>query len=143
METAVLEKQPVRVEQLRMPLIPRPRKELTRHDSLPEFTRYKDDGCTISESCFTCPLPRCRYEEPGGLRAVLNQTRDSQILFLRSKGVGVDVIADKFGVSRRTVFRVIGSARMTTRRNNRRNQTDRTPIPIRSQALPRKEAHCA
>ena len=51
------------VEQLMMPAsLPKSR---GRHDSLPEYARYRDDGCDISESCLTCPLPRCRYEEPG------------------------------------------------------------------------------
>jgi len=116
---------------------PKPRR---RNDSLPEFTRYRDDGCNISESCFTCPLPRCRYEEPGGLRALLNEARDREILDLRSRGVSVEHIADRFGVSRRTVFRVLG-ARPTVRR---REEDDFAPIPIRRNAEEtRREAHCA
>jgi hypothetical protein len=144
MQTTVFsEKQMIQVEQLRLPLVRRPKGGTGRHDSLPEFTRYKDDGCEVSESCFDCPLPRCRYEEPGGLRAVLNETRDRQILLLRSKGLGVDDLAGRFGVSRRTVFRIIGTAKTTTR--NETIERDRTPIPIRPQQQQdvRKEAHCA
>lgn len=145
MQTTVFSEKPaIQVEQLQLPLIRRPKGGRGRHDSLPEFTRYRDDGCDISESCFECPLPRCRYEEPGGLRAVLNETRDRQILFLRSKGLGVDDIATRFGVSRRTVFRVIGSAKAAER--NEKIERDRTPIPIRPQQQQedtRKEAHCA
>ena len=116
---------------------PKPR---LRHDSLPENTRYRDDGCDISESCFTCPLPRCRYEEPGGLRALLNEQRDRQIIQLRLKGVPVDALADHFGVSRRTVFRVIGSARTNGR--FRRLEAP-APIPIRPQVALQEEANCA
>lgn len=117
---------------------PKPR---VRHDALPEFTRYRDDGCDISESCFTCPLPRCRYEEPGGLRSLLNEQRDQQIIQLRLKGVPVDALADHFGISRRTVFRVIGSTRAEAR--PRRLEAP-APIPIRNEAaLQQKEAHCA
>ena len=142
MYTAVISEEQAKVEQLTMPLAPRPQKPRRRHDSLPEFTRYRDDGCSISESCFTCPLPRCRYEEPGGLRAVLNETRDRQILLMRSQGAGVDELAVRFGISRRTVFRVIGEAKAAAR--NRKIERDRTPIPIRPlEATPRKEAHCA
>ncbi len=37
-----------------------------RIDALPEHTRYNDNGCDLYPSCLRCPLPRCRYEEPGG-----------------------------------------------------------------------------
>jgi hypothetical protein len=105
---------------------PKPR----RGDNLPENTRYRDDGCNISESCFSCPLPRCRYEEPGGLRALLNESRDREILQLRLKGMPVEELADRFGISRRTIFRVIGTTRMPARA---RPMYDTTPIPIRSE----------
>jgi hypothetical protein len=113
-----------------------------RADALPEFTRYRDDGCDVNPSCLTCPLPRCRYEEPGGLRALLNEARDLEIVALRARGVSVAELAGRFGVSRRTVFRVLGSRA-------------RQPIPIRPSArsteteepavseLTRREAHCA
>jgi hypothetical protein len=78
-----------------------------RSDSLPEQTGYRDDGCDIHPHCLTCPLPRCRYEEPGGLKAMLNGIRDRHIVSLRSKGQSVEDIADQFGVSRRTIFRIL------------------------------------
>ena len=111
-----------------------------RADALPEFTRYRDDGCDVSASCFNCPLPRCRYEEPGGLRAILNAQRDEKMLQLRLKGMGVEELADRFQVSRRTVFRVL-NARPDSRRPNRR-QDEFEPIPIRDLS-PRREANCA
>ncbi len=115
---------------------PRPR---MRFDALPENTRYRDDGCDIGASCLDCPLPRCRYEEPGGLRGVLNQHRDNQMIQLRLTGMSVEELASRFGVSRRTVFRIIGAkARPAGRPGVECNE----PIPIRSQML-RKEANCA
>ena len=78
-----------------------------RADALPEYTRYRDDGCDIHPQCLTCPLPRCRYEEPGGLKAMLNGIRDRQIVSLRTRGIPVEEIADRFGVSRRTIFRIL------------------------------------
>ncbi len=62
-----------------------------RGDTLPEYTRYRDHGCDVHPMCLTCPLPRCRYEEPGGLRALLNEYRDQQIVELRLQGGPVDV----------------------------------------------------
>ena len=78
-----------------------------RTDALPEYTHYADDGCDIHPHCLTCPLPRCRYEEPGGLRALLNAYRDQQILALRRQGLPADAIAQRFHLSRRTVFRIL------------------------------------
>ncbi len=124
-----------RSEQLKLPMrgADKPR---VRSDALPEFTRYRDSGCDVSTSCLTCPLPRCRYEEPGGLRALLNKTRDEQIATQRATGVPVAELATRFGVSRRTVFRVLGNKA-------------RQPIPIRqidqapTNGQARREAHCA
>jgi DNA-binding NarL/FixJ family response regulator len=78
-----------------------------RGDMLPERTRYQDDGCEIHPECLTCPLPRCRYDEPGGLNGMLTRMRDREVVRLRAKGAPVEEIADVFGVSRRTVFRIL------------------------------------
>jgi hypothetical protein len=88
-----------------------------RSDALPEHLDYRDDGCDLFPSCLSCPLPRCRYDVPGGVRAMLNQERDHQIRVLREDvGLSVDDIADRFQVSRRTVFRALS---LPTRRSER------------------------
>jgi hypothetical protein len=51
----------------------------SRGDALPEHLEYRDTGCSVSSSCLGCPLPRCRYDMPGGARAILNQARDAEI----------------------------------------------------------------
>ncbi len=81
-----------------------------RSDALPEEINYRDDGCDVHSRCLTCPLPRCRYDEPGGLRAMLNTYRDQQIVALRREGGAVEQIAERHGLSRRTVFRILSSA---------------------------------
>lgn len=80
-----------------------------RRDALPEEIRYRDDGCDIHPQCLTCPLPRCRYDEPGGLRGLLNAYRDQQIVALRGDGAPVDQIAERYSLSRRTVFRILST----------------------------------
>lgn len=80
-----------------------------RRDALPEEIRYRDDGCDMHSQCLTCPLPRCRYDEPGGLRGMLNAYRDQQIVALRGDGAPVDQIADRYSLSRRTVFRILST----------------------------------
>ena len=83
-----------------------------RDDALPEHTRYRDRGCDLFASCLACPLPHCRYDVPGGARAMLNRVRDQEIRRLRTDaGLPVDEIAARFGLSRRTVFRVLQRAR--------------------------------
>jgi hypothetical protein len=82
-----------------------------RRDALPEHTSYADTGCDIHANCLTCPLVRCRYDEPGGARKLLSDERDRTILDLRRQGRPISAIAARFGVSRRTVFRVLAHSR--------------------------------
>jgi hypothetical protein len=82
-----------------------------RRDALPEHTRYADTGCDVHPSCLTCPLVRCRYDEPGGARRIFSEERDRAIVRLQRERVPVNVIARRFGISRRTVFRVVARAR--------------------------------
>ena len=90
-----------------------------REDALPEHLQYRDDGCDLFAACLDCPLPRCRYDVPGGARAMLNRYRDDEIRRMREDTeLGVDDIAERFRVSRRTVFRVLqqGSQQQALRR---------------------------
>ncbi|MCS7276923.1 MAG: helix-turn-helix domain-containing protein [Dehalococcoidia bacterium] len=86
-----------------------------REDALPEHTEYRDTGCDIHPSCLSCPLPRCRYDEPGGIRALLGARRDRQIVALRRQGLTIEELSRRFGVSRRTVFRALEKARAQDR----------------------------
>ena len=77
-------------------------------DALPEHQEYRDEGCDLFASCLACPLQRCRYDVPGGVRALLNRERDHQIRVMReTSSLCVDEIAARFRVSRRTVFRAL------------------------------------
>lgn len=87
--------------------LPRPK----RVDALPEYIDYQDTGCDLYPSCLNCPLPRCRYDSPGGARAMLRVGRDAAIVAGYRRGKGVDELARMFAVSRRTVFRVLRAAR--------------------------------
>ena len=78
---------------------------LVQERQLPENATYRDDGCDIHPSCLSCPLPVCRYDIPGGKRAVLNLYRDQMIATLR-RDYTVPVVAGLMGVSARTVVRV-------------------------------------
>jgi len=79
-----------------------------RIDALPEYVDYEDRGCDLYPSCLRCPLPKCRYEEPGGAAAMLRGGRDASIVRLAERdGMSVDRLAEMFGLSRRTIFRVL------------------------------------
>jgi predicted DNA-binding protein (UPF0251 family) len=61
-------------------------------------------------------LPRCRYEEPGGAAAMIRTGRDASILRLADQqGMSVDRLAEMFGLSRRTIFRVLRAGGRSSR----------------------------
>jgi len=77
-------------------------------DPLPDYFNYSDEGCALSPSCLECPLPRCRHDEqPGGVRAA-TRLRDRALLQRRAlSGSSVAELAASFGISKRTVQRII------------------------------------
>ena len=78
-----------------------------RSDTLPENTRYKDDGCDASLACLKSPLSLCKYDDPGWLQRENRRTRDDEIFRLRSQQVSVAEISKRFGISTRTVHRIV------------------------------------
>ncbi|MBI2885731.1 MAG: GntR family transcriptional regulator [Chloroflexi bacterium] len=94
-------------------------------DRLPEHVHYQDTGCTVAPSCLHCPLERCIYDEPLGDPGAHQETRDAEI-FRRyqetAAGSGrrlpdIRSLAAHFGVSRRTIHRVV--QRMRRRQQSR------------------------
>ena len=82
-----------------------------RSDALPEHLAYQDGGCDLSPECLRCPLERCRYDEPGGARRIVRAPRDEALRRRRGEGVAIKALASEFGLSRRTVFRVLARGR--------------------------------
>jgi hypothetical protein len=78
-----------------------------RSDTLPENTRYKDEGCDASLTCLECPLSLCKYDDPGWLQRESRRTRDDEIFRLRSRKTTVAEISKCFGISTRTVHRIV------------------------------------
>ena len=78
----------------------------TRSDALPEGADWRDDGCNYHPSCLSCPFPVCvKHELPQGMLSLKRRARNAQIIALR--GAPVDEIAERFGLSPRSVFRVL------------------------------------
>jgi len=77
-------------------------------DLPPEYCHYRDEGCDLADSCLSCPLPRCVYDEPGGKQRWLKRRRAREMARLFStKGHGIKELALMFGVSQRTVQRAL------------------------------------
>lgn len=80
-------------------------------DRLPDYFDYCDKGCALSPSCLECPLPRCRYDEQAGGTRAATRLRDKELLRQRTlASKNVAELAKSFGVSKRTVQRIIRRA---------------------------------
>ena len=77
-------------------------------DLLPEYCRYRDDGCEFADSCLNCPFPECIYAQPGGRQRWLKRLRDKEVLRLfTAQGKGAKELGLMFGVSQRTIQRIL------------------------------------
>ena len=77
-------------------------------DELPEHHDYSlDDGCSYHPHCLTCPLPVCRFDSRGGLRAAENVGRREEVRRLRAQRLKLQDIADRMGISLATVRRLL------------------------------------
>jgi hypothetical protein len=74
-------------------------------DPLPEDTHYRDTGCDLFPSCLRCPFPQCRYDRPSGNPA--RALRDRMILDDWNAGRPVPEIMARFGLSRRSIYRIL------------------------------------
>ena len=90
---------------VQLPLLP----EVVDH--VPELTHYRDEGCRFWHACLSCPFARCVFEEPGGPKRAVNAVRDGEIRRRHAAGETPQAIAAHFGVTRRTVYRVLGGVR--------------------------------
>lgn len=87
-------------------------------DRLPEMMAFRDTGCDVHPACLTCPLPQCRYDEPGWRQREERLERDAEIARMRARhGLSVEELAARFGVSTRTVHRVLSRGHAVTLRS--------------------------
>jgi hypothetical protein len=78
---------------------------------VPELTHYQDEGCRFWHACLSCPFPCCVFELPGGPNRAMHAFRDGEIRRLYAAGTPAIELADRFGVTRRSVYRILGGAR--------------------------------
>lgn len=87
------------------------RKNVPAIERLPETTVYRDTGCDLHPACLTCPLPRCKYDDPGWMQREERDARDTEVLRLRvGRSRSVQELALQFGLSTRTVHRILHRA---------------------------------
>jgi hypothetical protein len=94
----------------------KPLPKTSDHDDAPATT----DGCRVSTSCFTCPLPDCQYETPSTTRAWLQDQRVLQVFAQYQRLGTVTAVREKakaLNVADRTIYR-------TLRRNKNALGTD-------------------
>ena len=85
---------------------------ITALDSVPENYHYEDTGCEVSSSCLNCPLPQCKYDDPGWFQKHRRIARDLKVWStMRSENLTVEEAAERFSVTVRTVFRIIRRCR--------------------------------
>ena len=87
------------------------RRREPKTDALPEFQVYRDDGCEVSPSCLRCPLPVCKYDDPGMLSRARRRQRDTQVKELLARDIPVAEVAQRSGVGLRTIARIKAGAR--------------------------------
>ena len=80
-------------------------------DVVPEHFPYRDDGCQVSPSCLRCPLPRCKYDDPGWLQREKRRERDDEVMTtMGQQNLSVSEAAARFDISQRTIFRILRRA---------------------------------
>lgn len=81
-------------------------------DLPPEFCHYQDKGCEFADFCLDCPFSECLYAQPGGRQRWLKTLRDEAVLRMFTiRGKTVKDLALMFGVSRRTIQRILKQAK--------------------------------
>ena len=67
---------------------------------------HPDEGCQHSPLCLDCPLPLCKYDDPGGEARRAKARRDSLVMWHLRRGATVLEIARKTGIGERTIYRI-------------------------------------
>lgn len=90
----------------------------TEIDLPPEFCHYRDEGCELAESCLNCPFAGCIYDEPGGKQRWTKRLRAKEIARLHiMEGKKIKELSEMFGISQRTVQRVLKTVMGRTKTN--------------------------
>jgi len=68
-----------------------------------------DEGCHLYPSCLSCPLPKCFFDlSVSEQRALGKRAKTDEIRNRLSKGESISDLAKAFGISIRTIQRIVG-----------------------------------
>ena len=73
------------------------------------WDQYPDRGCEAAPRCLSCPLARCRYDDPAAYHSLRRGDVEAQTL--TAQGMRPSEIAAHQGVRERTVFRRLARLR--------------------------------
>ena len=71
----------------------------------------REDGCHVAAACVQCPLAVCVLDSGGSFRSGRHALRDAEIAQLFASGMRVHAIATRYGIHRRSVFRILTAER--------------------------------
>ena len=71
------------------------------------------DGCSDHPTCLTCPFETCRYDmSRDAFKALLRRHRDRErVAIIEAENMTAEQAAARFGVTRRTISRMVRRAR--------------------------------
>ena len=68
---------------------------------------YIGDGCDVHPACLSCPLPRCRYDDPVGYQRWQREELDKPVGEMEQRGLSVKEIALQLGKNDRAIYRAL------------------------------------
>lgn len=72
---------------------------------------HPDTGCDVAPRCLACPLPMCRYDDPAWFHGHRRMIRDLRIVDLYKVMKNRVQVAERMGLSPRTVDRALAKVR--------------------------------
>ena len=83
-----------------------------RKSTTAQSGEYQDTGCDLFHSCLSCPRRRCKYDDPVEAQRERAMMQDRQkVRLMEREGWTVEEAAERFGVTARTVHRILARTR--------------------------------
>ena len=78
----------------------------------PIVDHYEDTGCEVARTCRECPLSRCKFDDMAWFITYRRLGNDFRtVAAIHSEGLSIKEAAQRFSVTRRTIFRILNRSR--------------------------------